>query len=52
VQCIELESCVINQSCDLEGEPYVYIMIDEIKGDYNINMGKHRACNVFGKLFL
>ena len=53
VQEIELESCMINQTYNLEGEPYIYCNIDEIGGDYNIARSKsHGQMNVFGKLFL
>ena len=49
VSKIELESCLINQSSVLEAEPYIYICIDEIDGDYMVSSGKTRI-NVFGKL--
>jgi hypothetical protein len=39
---IELESCIINRTNELEREPYIYISIKEFPGDYQIP--------VFGKL--
>ena len=53
VEKLELESCIINQSYNLEGEPYIYLLIDEVMGDYSLSSGKNRGqINVFGKLFL
>lgn len=49
VSTIELESCLINQTDILQSEPYIYICIDEIDGDYMVSTGKNRV-NVFGKL--
>src|SRR3989344_2808708 len=49
VQSIELKSCLINQTSALENEPYIYVCIDEIDGDYSVASGKNRI-NVFGKL--
>ena len=50
VKSVSLESCII-QSEVLQGEPYIYMIIDEIEGSYVISnrTKKHR---VFGKLFM
>lgn len=49
VTCLELESCLINRNQILEREPYIYMAIEEIPGDYQVNTG-HQVHNVFGKL--
>jgi hypothetical protein len=46
---LELESCLVNRNQMLEREPYIYISIEEIPGDYQVNSG-HQTHNVFGKL--
>lgn len=46
---IELESCLINRNPILEREPYIYMLIEELEGDYQVNSG-HRSTYVFGKL--
>ncbi len=50
VHSISLESCMI-QSDSLQGEPYLYIMLDEIEGAYNISK-KNKKNKVFGKLLM
>ena len=50
VTSIELESCTI-QSEQLLVEPSVYIVIDELDGDYTVSNGSHKMV-VFGKLHL
>lgn len=42
---LELESCVINRNQILDREPYIYISVGEVDGDYNMT-----DSNVFGKL--
>jgi hypothetical protein len=48
---IELESCIIESLNVLENEPYIYLLIDEIDGDYLIT-GTETDTSVFGKLVL
>lgn len=47
VSAIKLESCIIPQLAQLEGEPYIYIAISEVDGDYSTN---NSTVPVFGKL--
>ena len=47
---IELETCILNRSELLEREPYIYICIDEIHGDYKLNGQNNQSKSVFGKL--
>ena len=42
---VELESCIINSIASLEKEPYIYVAIDELEGDYASSTTK-----IFGKL--
>jgi len=49
ITCLELVSCLINCNPVLEREPYIYISLDNIKGDYQVTTG-HRTNHVFGKL--
>ena len=46
---LELESCLINRNKQLEREPYIYINISEIEGEYQVTAG-HQIHSVFGKL--
>lgn len=46
---LELESCLINRNKILEREPYIYISISEIEGEYQVTAG-HKINSVFGKL--
>ena len=46
---LELESCLINRNKVLEREPYIYISISEIEGEYQVTAG-HKINSVFGKL--
>jgi hypothetical protein len=47
---IELISCVVNRSPVLDKEPYIYIGIDQITGDYKIMSDSNKIQSVFGKL--
>lgn len=49
VHMLELESCVINRNQTLDREPYIYITLDEVNGDYDMNSMDQKV-NVFGKL--
>lgn len=49
VTCLELESCLINRNPVLEREPYIYMAIEELSGDYQVNTS-HQTHHVFGKL--
>lgn len=44
---IELVSCMLTRNQLLESEPYIYLNIEEIPGNYTLSSGKR----VFGKLF-
>lgn len=46
---LSLESCLINRNKVLEREPYIYISISEIEGEYQVTAG-HKINSVFGKL--
>lgn len=46
---VEMESCLVNRNPVLEREPYIYMLIEELEGDYQVNSG-HRSTYVFGKL--
>ena len=53
VEQLELESCIINQTANLEAEPYIYMVIDEVPGDHIVSGSKTRERRaVFGKLYL
>jgi hypothetical protein len=47
---IELESCIINRMDVLEREPYIYISILELPGDYQLIGEGNTIIPVFGKL--
>ena len=46
IRKINLKSCIINQIYNLENEPYIYLVINNIKGEYDKNY------NIFCKLEL
>ena len=50
VKEIELVTCVVNRTPLLDKEPYIYIAIDEIPGDYKIMSENNKLLSVFGKL--
>ena len=46
VNYLEIKSCIINTTYNILNEPYIYIVINNINGDYNPQY------NIFGKLIL
>lgn len=46
IASLELVSCLINRNVILDREPYIYMNIDEIEGDYELSDNKH----IYGKL--
>jgi hypothetical protein len=49
VCALELESCLINRNSIFDREPYIYLSIGEVPGEYEVTAGHHKT-NVFGKL--
>ena len=50
IQSIELVTCILNRSPLLDKEPYIYISIDEIPGEYKVMGESNKITSVFGKL--